>query len=165
MSSLAYKLPPESEENTTEEESSLPLVRPRVLKSKNVSAPTLQRESEPISVSAIIGFALTLVMVVLILLGHIQLDRINEETTALSAELSSLEEEYEDLSAQYEQLFDMDTIKSDLLSSGAMIQITSEQQIYMDLSQPDSSTVYEGDEEAETTPLSSFFTFLADLIT
>ena len=89
---------------------------------------------------------------------------INDETTALSAELSSLEEEYEDLSAQYEQLFDMDTIKSDLLASGTMIQITSEQQIYMDLSQPDSSTVYEDDEEAETTLLSSFFTFLADLV-
>ena len=144
MSSLAYRLSQNTEENT---ESTLPQVRPRVLKSNRPV--TLQcREAEAVSIFAIVGFLLACILVVLVLLSHIQLDRINDQTTALTAELSALESEYEDLSAQYEQLFDMDSIKSNLIASGAMTQVTSEQQIYMDLSQPDSSTVC--DDETDT---------------
>ncbi len=160
MSSLAYKLPQESQERP---ESRLPLVRPRALKPQYTVTPLLRRETEAVSPSAIFGFLLACALVVLFLLGHIQLDRVNDQTARLSTELSALQDEYEDLSAQYEQLYDMDSIKSDLMASGAMMQVSSEQQIYMDLSQPDSTTVYEGEEESEVTPLSAFFALVTEL--
>ena len=160
MSSLAYRLSQNSEENT---EAALPQVRPRALKARQPAAPRC-RESEAVSVFAIVGFLLACFMVVLVLLCHIRLDQINEQTTNLSAELSALEAEYEDLSAQYEQLFDMDSIKSNLMASGAMTQITSEQQIYMDLSQPDSTEVCEEDDSSGAASLiNSAAAFLSDL--
>lgn len=160
MSSVAYKLPKEADHAA---ESKMPLVRPRAIKPKKTTAPTLQREMEAISPFAVVGFLAACALVVLVLLAHIQLDVVNNETAALSNQLNQLESEYEDLSAQYEQLFDMDSIKNDLIASGAMIQVTQEQQIYMDMSRPDSSTVYEDNEETNTTLLAKLAASFSDI--
>lgn len=160
MSSLAYKLPKEANQVS---ESKMPLVRPRALKPKKTTAPTLQREMEAISPFAVVGFLVACALVVMVLLAHIQLDAVNNETASLSSQLNQLEEEYEDLSAQYEQMFDMDAIKKDLVASGTMIQVTQEQQIYMDMSQPDSTTVYEDNEEANTTLLAKLAASFSDI--
>ncbi len=137
MSSLAYQLDFYPEEFAEE---STPLVRPRAIKSKPVETPLLRREAEAISPIAVIGFLVACLLVVLVLLSHIELDSVNNQTAAVVTELSSLKDEYEDLTARYEQLFDLEAIKSDMIGTGTMSSITSEQQIYMDLSQPDATS-------------------------
>ncbi len=157
MSSLAYQL---VEEPAYLPEAGKPQVRPRALKNKSVAAPVQHREAESVSVFAIVGFLIACALVVLVLLSHIELDQVNSQTAALSTQLSSLQEEYEDLSAQYEQMFDLEGIKTNLMNSGLMIQISSQQQIYMDLSQPDSSTTIE---EEFSSPIHALWASLSDL--
>ena len=151
MSSLAYKLHPQVEE---EKLSTQPLVRPRRTPQTHSA---LHREAAPISPAAIIGFALVCVMIVLVLFSHIQLDQINDEQAALSTQLTALQKDYEDLSSQYEQIFDMESIKTAFTTNGSMVQLTPEQQTYMDLSRPDHAVVYENDEPERVLPLSAAF--------
>lgn len=156
MTSLAYKLHPQDKE---EQAFSQPLVRPRRTTQSHNAA---RREAIPVSPTAIIGFALVCVMIVLVLLSRIQLDRVNDEQAALSAELSTLQKNYEELSFQYDQVFDMESIEATLTTNGSMIQLTSEQQIYMDLSCPDSATVYEDTELEHVLPLSTAFSRIVE---
>ena len=96
-------------------------------------------------------------MIVLVLFSHIQLDQINDEQAALSTQLTALQKDYEDLSSQYEQIFDMESIKTAFTTNGSMVQLTPEQQTYMDLSRPDNAVVYENDEPERVLPLSAAF--------
>jgi cell division protein FtsL len=153
MTSLAYKLLPQQEEQTTKQ----PLVRPRRVPQLH----TGPRAHISVAPSAIVGFALVCVMIFAVLFARIQLDQVNEEQAALSTQLSALQKDYEDLSSQYEQLFDMEGIKSTLMENGTMQQVTVQQQTYMDLSQPDSTVVYEDDESKGLFPLSTMF---ADIV-
>ncbi len=151
MTSLAYKLHPQIPE---EQIVNQPLVRPRRTPQ---SHSVIRREAVPISPSAIAGFALVCIMMVLVLFSHIQLDRVNSEQSALSEELTALQKDYESLSSQYEQIFDMEDIEATLTSNGSMVQLTPEQQTYMDLSRPDNAVVYEEAEPERVLPLSTAF--------
>ncbi len=151
MTSLAYKLRPQREETPVVNQ---PLVRPRRAPQTHEAA---RRETAPISPAAIAGFALVCVMIVLILFSHIQLDQVNSQEAALTTELAALQKDYEDLSSQYEQVFDMESIKTTLTTSGSMVQLTPEQQTYMDLSCPDNAVVYEDAAPERVLPLSTMF--------
>jgi FlaG/FlaF family flagellin (archaellin) len=87
-------------------------------------------------------------MILMVLVSHIQLDQVYTQQSKLTTELTALQKDYEDLSSQYEQVFDMETIKTSLTQNGSMIQLTPEQQTYMDLSRPDSAEIID-EEPAE----------------
>ena len=126
-----------------------PLVRPkeRVRTRTKVQV----REQQSVSLFAITGFLAVAVVAVLVLMSYIQLDAVNSEVVSLRGELSSLEEEEARLLAQYEQAYDLNEIEESLVSQGVMSKPTSGQIIYMDLSEPDSVTLYGEEEENAVT--------------
>lgn len=117
-----------------------PLVRPR---ERVRTRPRVQlREQECVSPFAVVGFLAVAVVAVLVLMSYIQLDAVNAETVALRSELSTLEKEEARLMAQYEQAYDLSRIEAMLVANGSMGKPTTGQVVYMDLSEPDSVTLY-----------------------
>lgn len=151
MTSVAHKLPLQTAEEPSHQQ---PLVRPRRITSHR---PLLHREALSISPTAIVGFGLIVAMILMVLMGHIKLDQVYSQQSALTTELSALQKDYEDLSSQYEQVFDMEAIKSTLTQNGSMVQLSPEQQTYMDLSRPDSAEIYEEDSAEHAFSLSNAF--------
>jgi hypothetical protein len=151
MTSVAHKLPLQTAEEPSHQQ---PLVRPRRITGHR---PLLHREALSISPTAIVGFGLIVAMILMVLMGHIKLDQVYSQQSALTTELSALQKDYEDLSSQYEQVFDMEAIKSTLTQNGSMVQLSPEQQTYMDLSRPDSAEIYEEDSAEHAFSLSNAF--------
>lgn len=98
------------------------------------------REAGAVAPFAIIGFLAVAVFAVMLLFSHAQSTVLNAEVVSLRAELSTLNAEHAKLSAQYEKEFDMDKIQAAV--GATMTRPTSDQAVYLDLSEPDSVTVY-----------------------
>jgi len=125
-----------------------PLVRPkeRVRTRTKVQV----REQQSVSLFAVAGFLAVAAVAVLVLMSYIRLDAANAEVVSLRSELSALEKEEARLMAQYEQAYDLNSIEASLVASGAMSKPTTGQIVYMDLSEPDSVTLYGGEEGTST---------------
>ncbi len=100
------------------------------------------RPADPISPFGIAGVVMVIVLAAMILQCHIQLNSLNSQVVAVRAELAELQELQDQLDGQYEQLFDMQGIESDMLNSGKMIKVDDGQQVYLDMSEPDSAVSY-----------------------
>lgn len=124
-----------------------PLVRPkeRVRSREKVQV----REQQKVSLFAITGFLAVAAVAVLVLMSYIQLDAANTQVVSLRSELSGLQKEEARLTAQYEQAYDLHSIEAALVADGSMSKPTAGQIVYMDLSEPDSVTMY-GQDEANT---------------
>lgn len=123
-----------------------PLVRPRERVKTRTKVQV--REQQSVSLFAITGFLAVAAVAVLVLMSYVQLDAVNADVVSLRSELSSLEKEEARLLAQYEQAYDLNSIEASLLASGTMTKPSAGQIVYMDLSEPDSVTMYndgEGD--------------------
>ena len=66
----------------------------------------------------------------------------NDEMVKLRSELSALKSDNAALTAQYEKVFDLATIQE--VVGDTMVRPTSDQVVYIDLSEPDTVTVYQG---------------------
>ena len=120
------------------------------------------RPAEGIAPLSVIGMLLAAVMAVMILQYQVQLNSLNNEVVAAVAELEELQETEDQLQAQYEQLFDMQSIESDMINSGKMISPSESQQIYLELTEEDTSVAYQ-DEAAVITWLKETLAGLAEL--
>jgi hypothetical protein len=118
-----------------------PLVRRRTVRRSHAGL-VHHRSAGEVSPMAILGFLLASAMICLVIYGHIQLDRINDQQVEVTTQLSTLQSEYQMLAARYEQTFDLEDIEDTMTSSGTMNAPTAEQQVYMDLSQPDSAVTF-----------------------
>ena len=74
--------------------------------------------------------------------SYAQLTMANDEMVSLRRQLFELKVENTTLSAQYEKVFDLATIQEAV--GDTMVKPTGEQVVYIDLSAPDTVTVYEG---------------------
>lgn len=133
--------------NRTPEER--PSVRPLTRKRVQV------READPLSIDAILGFIATGILAALVMIGYAQLATSSDEVVQLRSQLSQLQSEQNLLSAQYEKHFDISRIEETL--GDQLIRPTSEQVVYIDLSQPDMVNIY-GNEKG-----SGFFSAFFDL--
>lgn len=104
------------------------------------------RPGEAIAPVSVIGMLAVAVLAVLILQFRVQLYSINSQVVSASNQLSELKATEDELEAQYEQLFDLQSIESDLVNSGKMLSADSSQQIYLELSEPDTATTFSSDE-------------------
>lgn len=118
-----------------------PLVRPHEQPRTRTRVET--RPQERIAPMSVAGFLAVAAMAVLLLMGHAQLDQISRETVSLKNQLSTLQTENSHLIASYEEAFDLAAIQEQVTQSGAMVKPDSSQIIYMDLSEPDNSQVFE----------------------
>ena len=90
---------------------------------------------------AVVGFLAVAVFAVMLIASYTQLTVANDEMVSLRRELSSLQSENAKLSAQYEKVFDLATIQA--VVGDTMVRPTNEQVVYIDLSAPDTVTVYQ----------------------
>lgn len=117
-----------------------PRVRP---KQKSLTRTQVQvREAGQIAPFAVVGFVLVGVFAALLLLSYTQYTMVADEVVSLRSELSTLQTENATLSAQYERVFDLERIQSAVGST--MVRPTADQIEYIDLSEPDSVELYNG---------------------
>ena len=123
-----------------------PLVRPR---ERAVVRPKVRvREEGIVSPFAVVGFLAVLVFAVLLLFSYVQLAVISDQVVSLRSDLTGLKTEEAKLRAQYELAYDLESIEQNLTDSGAMVKPQNGQIIYVDLSEPDSVTYFQQEEEA-----------------
>ena len=138
-----------------------PLVRPR---ERTVARPKIRvREAGMVSPFAIVGFAAVAVFAVLLLFSYVELSVISNQVVSLRSDLTTLQTEEAKLRAQYELAYDLDAIEESLTANGAMVKPQNGQIIYVDLSEPDSVTYFDG--ETPATGLAGALTGLQSIFT
>lgn len=98
------------------------------------------REAGTVSLDAIVGFLCAGVLSALVMNSYAELTSSSDQVVQLRRELQQLEAEKKVLSAQYEKYFDIQRIEETL--GDEMIRPTSDQVVYIDLSQPDAFTIF-----------------------
>ena len=101
------------------------------------------RQAGAIAPFAVVGFLAVAVFAVMLVTSYAQLTVANDELVSLRRQLTNLEAENTVLSAQYERVFDLATIQAAV--GDTMVRPTSEQVVYIDLSAPDTVTVFQGE--------------------
>lgn len=117
------------------------------------------REAGAISLDAIFGFVTAGCLAALLMNSHAQLTTSADDVVKLRQELQALEAEQQILSAQYEKQFDIQRIE-DILGKD-MVRPTSEQVVYIDLSQPDNVNLYHKNEENNASFFEAFWELFA----
>lgn len=100
------------------------------------------RQAGAVAPFAVVGFLAVAVFAALLVTSYAQLTVANDELVSLRRQLTNLEAENTVLSAQYERVFDLATIQAAV--GDTMVRPTNEQMVYIDLSEPDTVTVYPG---------------------
>ena len=120
-----------------------PKVRPRP-NVKELTRPHVEaRPAGKVSPFAVIGFAAVLALAVCILMNYVTLSALADETVELNTQLSQLQNEEATLLARYELAYDLGAIESAVTADGSMSRPQPGQMIYVDLTEPDSVTVYD----------------------
>lgn len=101
------------------------------------------RQAGAVAPFAVVGFLAVAVFAALLVTSYAQLTVANDEMVSLRRQLTSLEAENTVLSAQYERVFDLATIQAAVGDN--MVRPTSDQVVYIDLSAPDTVTVFQGE--------------------
>ena len=120
-----------------------PVPRPKRQVRRHERARVEVRQAGQVAPFAVVGFLAVAVFAVLLVTSYAQLAVANDEMVALQRELTDLKSENSKLSAQYEKVFDLATIQAAV--GDTMVRPTNEQMVYIDLSEPDTVTVYPGD--------------------
>ena len=121
-----------------------PLVRP---KERVVARPKVRvREAGRVAPFAVAGFLAIGVFAVLLLFSYVNLAVISQQVVDLRSEMTELRSEEAKLRAQYELAYDLESIEADMTASGTMVKPQNGQSIYVDLSEPDSVTLFDQEE-------------------
>ena len=107
---------------------------------------------------AVVGFLAVAVFAVMLVTSYAQLTVANDEMMSLRKELNGLKSDNATLTAQYEKVFDLATIQEAV--GDTMVRPTNDQVVYIDLSEPDTVTVYQ---EAGPSPLRSLLNGVKDV--
>lgn len=117
--------------------------RPRAKAKTRTRVKVRVREQQAVAPFAICGFLAVVLVAVVLLMGHIQLNSIYSDTVELQNQLTSLQNEASDLEAQYEATFDRETLERAVAADGTLTSPNTEQSVYVDLSEPDNAVIYE----------------------
>ena len=99
------------------------------------------RQAGQVAPFAVVGFLAVALFAAMLVTSYVQLTMANDEMVSLSKELSELQAEHVTLRAQYEKVFDLATIQKAV--GETMVRPTSEQVVYIDLSESDTVIVYQ----------------------
>ena len=110
---------------------------------RTISRPKVSvRAAERVPVAALMGFAVAAVLLVLVLISYAQLTALSSSVVSLQGQVSVLETENVTLTTAYERAFDLETVESAATAAG-MSKPSSSQIYYLDMTTPDSASVYE----------------------
>ncbi len=113
-----------------------PKQRPRALTRTQVQV----REAGQVSLFAVMGFLAVGVLAALLMFSFSQQTVLNRELSNLRRDLAALESDHATLSAQYEKVFDLERIQQAV--GDQMVRPTTDQIVYLDLSEPDNVILY-----------------------
>ena len=119
-----------------------PVPQPKRQVRRHERAQVEVRQAGQVAPFAVVGFLAVAVFAVLLVTSYAQLAVANDEMVTLQRELTNLKSENSKLSAQYEKVFDLATIQAAV--GDTMVRPTNDQMVYIDLSEPDTVTVYQG---------------------
>ena len=123
-----------------------PKVRPRT---KELTRPHVEtRPAGKVAPFAVLGFGAVLVLAVCILMNYVTLSSLANEVVDLNTQMTQLKSEEATLLARYELAYDLGAIESAVTADGSMSRPQPGQMIYVDLTEPDSVTVYSQEETA-----------------
>ena len=123
-----------------------PKVRPRP-RANELTRPHVEaRPAGTVSIFAVVGFAAVVALAICILMSYVQLASLANEVVDLNTQMTKLKSEEATLLARYELAYDLGAIESAVTADGSMSRPQPGQMIYVDLTEPDSVTVY-GQEE------------------
>lgn len=105
------------------------------------------REKQVVSLSAVAGFVLVAVLAVAVLSSHVRLNSIYAATVSQEKSLVQLEGEYSKLAAADEEIFDNESLKK-VAEKHDLVKPKIGQQVYLELSDPNNTVVYNHPEEA-----------------
>ncbi|MCI9186057.1 MAG: hypothetical protein HFF33_01705 [Oscillospiraceae bacterium] len=127
---------PHKKEKTAPRPKQRPLIRGKTFARTHVQV----REAGEVSVFAVMGFLAVGVLAALLMFSFSQQTVLNRELNDLRKELSILESDNATLSAQYEKVFDLERIQQAV--GDQMVRPTTDQIVYIDLSEPDNVILY-----------------------
>lgn len=136
-----------------------PQVKPRVHERARVKV--LVREQQAVAPFAVCGFLAVVAIAIVMLIGYTQLNSVYAETVKLQSQLTTLQSEGANLEARYEEVFDMATLEQAVAANGTLTKPTGSQSVYIDLSEPDNTVVY--DTAAGATGIAGFFQTVGSL--
>lgn len=118
-----------------------PRTRERTRRRALARAQVQVREAGQVAPFAVVGFLAVAVFAALLLMSYVQYTQLSDEMVSLRSQMDTLQSENATLSAQYEKVFDMETIQEAV--GDTMVRPDQDQVVYIDLSEPDTVTVYE----------------------
>ena len=109
------------------------------------SAKAKVRTAQRVSPAMVLGFAAVAAMLVMLVMSYVELTTISASVVEMQSQLQELETRQVTLITQHERAFDLSSVKEAALAAG-MSQPSDSQIYYIDLSEPDSATVYSQEE-------------------
>lgn len=132
---------PRREEEGYSQPAPRPKQRENIHKKNLVRTRVQVREAGQIAPFAVVGFLAVAVFAVMVVMSYAHLTMANQELVALRTELAALQTDNAALVTQYEKIFDLDSFRS--AEGDAMVRPSSDQVVYIDLSEPDAVVVFE----------------------
>lgn len=123
-----------------------PKQRPRVRRQALTRTRVQVREAGQVAPFAVVGFLAVAAFAAMLLLSFVQYTVLNGQMASLNSELNTLQSENATLSAQYEKVFDMETIQQAV--GDTMSRPSSDQVVYVDLSEEDTVVVFGQESES-----------------
>lgn len=105
------------------------------------------RPRDAIALDAVVGFALAIVIAVVVLFSYVDLNSVYADSVELQQQLTTLQAEENTLKAEYEEVFNQDVLNKAVKKAGNLKPISNEQVVYVELSDPDNIVVYETEGE------------------
>jgi hypothetical protein len=144
-----------------------PLVRPRTrtkAKPKSRTRTKLRvRKQQKISPMAVAGFLAVAAFAVVLLLSYANLMAISDRVVHLKNDAKELKGQEAILQAKYERTFDLNAIEEQFTSLGTMAKPRADQVVYVDMSEPDSARVIQGEtEQSASDSIKNFFTMAVE---
>ena len=99
------------------------------------------RQAGQVAPVAVVGFLAVALFAAMLVTSYVRLTVANDEMVSLRKELDNLQSQNSILTAQYEKVFDLETIQEAV--GDTMVRPTNDQVVYIDLSAPDTVTVYQ----------------------
>ena len=99
------------------------------------------REAGEVAPFAVVSFVAVMLIAVMLLASYAQYLSVSDDIVKLQSEMTQLKTENSKLASEYERLFDISAIQEAV--GEEMIQPTGDQVVYIDLSQPDTVTVFD----------------------
>lgn len=141
--SAAPELQPERERRSEEER----LSETHLRRAKRTRPQVVLRPQQKISLTAIAGFVVVAMLAIGVLASYIQLNSIYADTVSAQSELTELESTYVKLQAEDEEIFDSATLNQ-AAEEANLKKPGMSQQVYLELSDPDNTVVYQQTEQA-----------------